>query len=457
MRNAPELLYFALFANISLNPIAYSLMTENRKREMKQAMKLVKAAYKELFINNHSKEIRKYLFPILKTRISNPGRSSRGYFVCKVWESISGESLFNEDFNKKAISLALIAELATCITYLENQIIDGKDGVMTKQGSNNQIHHRVISQKLISSRLVKYELYAYTKRQFPGESVEIIEALEDIFTCFSFGEYLEQEQLSFDNLKEDEHQMYFEYPGIDDKIPKAEIESMFTVSQWDTDLELTPFIKTYLNRTYLINAVLYEKMVRLLIKLNGKGEDRQFLIQFAHHFGILQQLVNDILDFVPSTWMTLDKNMLEIDSRIEWVKQKGNKEEMPPSLEYVYKTRGKQMADSFADIKNDLPTLPLIVYYNNIHKQQTDSTPSSLFQHSDRINFNVHFNQVMTLIELQKYQALDQAIDLAKSWASSCRNLLNGRNYEALADMTGIANSNTYYTLLKKKNCVNIE
>ncbi|MEM6804427.1 MAG: hypothetical protein AAF696_23710, partial [Bacteroidota bacterium] len=62
--------------------------------------------------------------PILKARIQQCGKSTRASFARYVAEYVKEES-----WGKIDIQIAFIVELATCITYLENQIVDVKRGV----------------------------------------------------------------------------------------------------------------------------------------------------------------------------------------------------------------------------------------------------------------------------------------------------------------------------------------
>ena len=383
-----------------------------RKEEMKDSMKEIRKELKKLTRSN--KEAEKFIYQIINKRIKKTGISTRCYFVRKVSEYISEET-----WDVPAKRLAFLAEMSTCVTYLENQLIDRKEGVIT---------HKDIVQRQVSAQIIKNDLIPrYIRTYFPINGDKIKAALDNIFASFSWGEYIEYEKLNLTALKKNQ----VSHPIYESLDRQVDVESFMEVfAEWPENQIISQehFLRTYFSRTYLINTALYEQMTRLLLMISDK-EEQEFeqLIQFARWFGLIQQLVNDITDFVPFSWM-------------EKRKEKGQ--------EYKYHTKGKKILDTFADMRNGIVSLPLMMYHNSPkveHHLHIQDGRLCLGDKGipDTAEGQEHIAKILLV------DAIPSAMKCVQHFAHLAKGLLPPSNDSTtlLLDMLSIAENNTYYEI----------
>ena len=392
-------------------------MNTTTKFEMAQTNSAIKKEVKR-FIGYFPFKQRKYVTEFLKKRIQQSGRLTRAYFTRKVAEYIK-QSEWGED----DIKLAFIAEVSTCITYLENQIVDRKKGVTTPEA---------INKNLISSQILKCTARKYSIDSFPEIGSMIIQKADKIFCLFSHGEYIEQDWLQYRNLvllpytKYENERPIPKY--IDNQVRPREIMKLWrNFANKHLDFHVPDSImRNYFRRTFLINTVLYEEITYTLLYLYNQ-EIKSFagLRDFSRGYGIIQQITNDIIDFVPVNWIEKEKEYHNY---------------------HTFEFSGKDLIDNYADIRNGLLTLPSILYLC-----QNSSRDSLLTKVLQRKALSASYQE-----DLMKDNTLREAIKLSRLFVNHLHDYFQKKlrpDYQSsisLIDLLGVGIDNKYYQIQDK-------
>lgn len=265
--------------------------------------------------------------------------SIRGPFIRMVHEYVVEQARLEgigiQTFDDKLFhtQLPLILEGVICVQYYENQILDGKGGVL-KDGQPD-LHK--IRLNLLAGHYLKDFLYDYAaKSVFPTDWSHrevLCESLRRMFQFVDMGQFAEQTWSSLKSFRE----------GLPEPpMMSAETEAFFDhdliTEFWEqikaagVDASKEQFVRFYLRRVYLTGAAIFVLGAELVMDLLGyRGAEREQLSRFAGHYGMMCQFVNDNNDFMPA--------------------------------EFGHTTVAKDADDAFSDLRKENITLPMFFFF----------------------------------------------------------------------------------------------
>lgn len=304
---------------------------------------------------------------------SNPNRygiSIRAYFISKVFEILTGLIFKILPENHLTHKLIAVGEYCITIMYLENHFIDGKYGVTTLDA-------------MIKNRLEKVQmldqLNTFIEKEFDLTTKAIVHAAVDsLFERYEAGNSLDKNSLgleSYQSCKENQFQSELH----------ISMDEIMTILQNNPKKKYAPvenvaYLELYLTRSYLINGVFFTVFTDLLIKLFSRDQEvDKSLALFSQHYGIVQQLVNDNIDYVPSS--------------------------------LTQGTSGKLKEDAFSDLGRGMVTLPVLYHIESPHFTDSDSSVlESLHVEAYQKNLFDESTQMKILDEFKQTKALNQAM-----------------------------------------------
>jgi len=278
--------------------------------------------------------------------------SIRGPFIrmihSYVVEQARLEGIKIQSFDDKLFhtQLPLIIEGVICVQYYENQILDGKGGVL-KAG---QPDLQKIRYNLLAGHYLKDFLYDYAaKSVFPTDLSRrevLLEAMRKMFQFVDMGQFMEQRWSRLKHFREGllelpvmskEVEGFLDYELIDQFWEEIKAAGM--------DRSKESFVRFYLQRVYLTGAAVFVIGAELVMDLLGyHGAGRRRLRRFAGHYAMMCQLVNDNNDFLPA--------------------------------EFGQATVAKDPEDAFSDLRNDNITLPMFFFF----QENPDETCENLMK-----------------------------------------------------------------------------
>jgi hypothetical protein len=345
-------------------------MLPRRKKIMIETRKLIQHEYRVFRTYNQlTPDIEERIFPLLTKRINDLG--IRSFFTRTIYHYIIEQAGMNDEvinapskqerivFEKK---MPFVAEVIIAIQYYQNQILDGKGGL--KSGQEHLIKEKV-DQNLIASHYIKDALYEYIDREiYPNDPTKnrlVTRAVRRIFRYVDLGQDMQDQWGTVEKF-----QSLDKYISINPEIDQF-IDKEVICLCWDAickngiAVKHEWFVKNYLLRIQLTSAALFTIMSELVMDLlNYKNETkRSEIIRFSNFQGTLGQIVNDNNDYV-----------------------------LP---EYNISTMSKIPEDAFADLRNNIITLPLIYH---IHK--TENPAKTIKKLQDSLNRKPETNIVQT-------------------------------------------------------------
>lgn len=383
-------------------------MPQERTREMNALRKTLKTEFATLSSTLlWNSELDKDILSLLKCRICR-SVGIRSYFVYKAyryiaWQAREEQIKIREDFPARLfeVQAPFLAESLITNAYYHNQILDRKGGVTTAGR---------INANLISGNLLRSFIHSYARGIFYNKSdlYEIVfPRLERIFECVDLAQLMDKNWGSYesflngipaDTRLEPKFEQLFQYADLD------ALEQILL----DTGLPPAnlPFTRLYLRRGFLANAPLFILLAEIIMDLLGyNGKMREGLLRFAGNYGLLVQLVNDIIDFIPSR--TVDK--------IE--------------------------EDAFSDLRNGTMSLPLILYFAQSPDYEFKKLQNDLRRSQSRV-FKILLPSV-----------INSCIPVSELFAYRLPQMLNEYNqeYDLLADMSSLGYENKYYYYYRAK------
>lgn len=285
-------------------------MHPNRKALMKRTRENLQAELKGVLADlTLQQEWEDIVFALPKAKFKHI--SVRGSFAAAVYEYIEAQAA-EEGINLQSPSseklfdteLPFIAEMVITIQYLENHILDGKDGVNPQKGLDWQ----AIKNKLLASHFLKDFLYGYVRnRVFPQPCRErdiLLECLRRMFQFTEEGQFAEKRWSSLENVQNgiqglpswsSELEQYIDYKLIN------QLWGYF--HEYGMDANRESFARFYLKRMYCTNALFFALLATCVMDLAGyTGMQRENLKRFAAGFGMISQMLNDISDYVPASF-----------------------------------------------------------------------------------------------------------------------------------------------------------
>lgn len=313
-------------------------MLPERKKRMEDTQSRISKEYSRLRARAdlHS-QLNGQIFDMFTRRVEDIG--VRSYFVSTLSHYIKrlaieeGQPLKARPNILFDTQLPLIAEGIITIQYLENQILDKKDG--TSGCKTTEKRRR--DQKLIASHYLKDFLYDYIDQDLlpddPEARQKITRSVRRIFQYVDIGQLMQDEWGTFDLFRHGHKSDISLSSEIDAFIDNSIIRHLWDIIIGDENEKMNLnkthlyFTRNYLRRVYLTSGALFVLLAELEMDLLGfKGSKRNNIIKAAASIGIIGQLVNDICDFAP------------------------------------HSTVAKNAEDVFSDIQNNIITLPLSLY-----------------------------------------------------------------------------------------------
>ena len=348
--------------------------------------------------------------------------SVRAYFIAKCYQYLKVCSFEEVLDAPEWLHLATVGEFCITLMYLKNHAQDFKYGI--KANDSLSFSQNQAAQKEIHARLIEY-----IDLHFAFLHKEAMHRLQKrLFAYYDLGMEIDEDGLSHENYAGNNG---FRYPELHNPDIRAIVSVQdflqSIVSYRKTKYGVLPqnmhYLKLYLTRTYLMNAVFFQLFMEYAIDRFGQHlKLYPKLIAFARYYGMCQQLVNDICDYVPEP------------------------DHVP--------TVAKFQEDTFSDMRRRLVTLPLILYFSN----------SSLNGRKDLLN---HYSGVSDLNRylyqselqedilrmLKKAKAIEHAMSLVCHFSQTflLQNTLDSNNPATplMRDMFSSVRSNQYYKFYK--------
>ncbi|HRD80800.1 MAG TPA: polyprenyl synthetase family protein [Saprospiraceae bacterium] len=314
--------------------------------------------------------------------------------------------------------LPFAAAMVITIQYLENHILDGKDGVKPEGG----IDEYRLKEKLAASHYLKDFLYAYVrKRMFPRSlrNRDIVEnCLERMFQITEEGQYAERMGSTLDNVQKGMSQMP-EWSPIPAAYMNHELieEILSKLLHYGLLPQRASFTRFYLQRVYCTNAAYFSLLAECVMDLAGfKGKrwkkERQNICFFAAGYGIIGQLINDIADYIPAS---------------EGITSVAKKPE-----------------DAYSDLRNHNYTLPFLLAVRDFEKAKT------------MLAANLYDSQVQKKwFRLVKAQCSNCAIPMLKQIAKTLKLSLHkseSSKNDVLLDFMNVVYNQRYLKPFKNKS-----
>jgi geranylgeranyl pyrophosphate synthase len=261
-------------------------------------VKKVKAEYRKHAKDGLPKELETLVFSLPNERLNS--HTNRSYFVKSIAKYILNSQGKLKDWPKyepEIIKLAVCAEMMITVQYYHNYIFDGKNGVNTPL---------MIRETLVKSNLLKSWLFRYIDKA--GFNPNIIKSVRDnidyAFNQTDIGQFIEGRYNSYEyyKLQSLENEYIDHYLFQDKKIDWDVINDCISISTESLVLSNAQhvFIKLYYLRLYLISTSLYQTFVNIILEILPDGSVSQpDLYKFSAYYGIMMQIVNDNIDFVP--------------------------------------------------------------------------------------------------------------------------------------------------------------
>lgn len=354
------------------------------------------------------------IYGILHKKIKDTTTVSvvRAYFAFKMAQYLRHEGGNIKRGYKKFFDrqLPFIMEAIISVQYYHNQILDGKAGVTTSKAINDN---------LVTANLFKDQLYRYIEQleitQFDRRKVK--ECVRSIFEYVDIGQYIEKHCNTYGALQNGSLNHPFEN-AIQKVIDTNYLETTFEIAKKWGRIEqcYDAFLKIYLERIYLVNAVLYQLLLLLITALmKNSNEVKKNCAEFAIYWGLTQQIVNDNNDLVPSI--------------------------------YGEATVEKICRDAFSDIRNKNVTLPVLIHLQRCPK-------SKIYDCLEGGSDPIIEMEEEYFREATKELSIYYSMTIGKKLKSIAIKILNQYNkvYPFIADMLRVAENNRYYKCFYNNN-----
>ena len=320
-------------------------MDENeRSGWMKYVRDNIDPTFKQYFLPSLEDKPSQALWGSVSKQLRSPG--IRSYFVFAVSQYIDSENtrIKNPPSALFETYLPLAAEVMMKIMYLDNYIIDGKGGTRIDEHLRAaRTREILISRNLLKARL---EEFIETRPELnPEQKSMVFTTMREIFRMVDLAQYWDKNTSGYAQYSDPG----FRWEPISEKSEKFLQEMLFSrdstgkslmywlreeLQKFGVAANKRTFVEHYFRRLGLENAAFFVMCTELIMRLKGyEGKEYKRLRQFAFLYGIMAQVVNDNVDFLP--------------------------QELAPH------TVAKGPEDFFADIRNGLVTLPLMIYFSD--------------------------------------------------------------------------------------------
>jgi Polyprenyl synthetase len=396
-------------------------MDENRKQGMeitrRRIVKELKRVITKLQLHPETEAI---LFRMPKHR--SKAVTIRGFFAHMIYE-YTREQARTENLSllppAKRVTLfhtqiPFLIECVMSVQYLENQVLDGKDGVLTERG----LEHQKIIENLCAFSFLKDFLYRYIEKDLKGLNLRqrsmVAKTVRRMCQYVTLGQVAEKTYATHENFRRGFETLPTQSTEIEAFIDHDLIEDFWQrLRQAGIKDELESYTKFYLRRVWLTNVALFVLTTEMICALMGyEGEEVGNLRRFAIDYAYISQLMNDLCDFVPA------------------YSNKG--------------TATKRPEDAFSDLRNGNITLPLIFLASTDCVFDTKQLAENIYTEAKQ-------NEVFKLI---RPICFFEVVPFLQAFANDSVSRLNGKNDFAklLGDLAGVAYSPRYLKPFKSKN-----
>jgi geranylgeranyl pyrophosphate synthase len=374
-------------------------------------------------------------FTLLEKRFIN-GQCFRPYYVkvmhdyikaCMTNEKISTTHLESERMKQLLeVEIPFFAETIIIIQYLDNHILDEKNGI-----SENNL---ALKNTLLSAGILKDYLFKYVNHldNFKDKSEECIikmtlhTYLQRIFLYVNIGQKIELKWNRYhvlkNNIKPEKSPFGQELEDFIDFEPMQEIID-FIYEQFDESYHT--YLELYLKRIYLTTGSLFILISDLMVDLmQYEGKEKKNINSFSKCFGMLSQIVNDNCDIVPSyTHLT---------------------------------TNAKVEKDAFSDLRNGNITLPLLLHLKSTKRISKVRN----FLNTNHIIFNKNIsnkkymneiNQKYFFDEIKESEAIYHSISIGKLFALKAKQFVSQNLEKKISNILSVATWNKFYYEIYKE------
>ncbi|MEQ1746180.1 MAG: polyprenyl synthetase family protein [Saprospiraceae bacterium] len=310
-------------------------MTPERKQLMEETRIRISEEYSRIrSLNRLNPQLEGSIFELLTRRVTKC-YGVRSYFVATLYRYIQkkaeqeGLELARRPEQLFTTQLPFVAEGIITVQYLENQILDSKENT---RGCAKEAQ-RLRDQKLLSSHYLKDFLYEYIDLHIlpddPKANRRVTRTVRRIFQYVDIGQMVQDEWGTSDWFEKGHKNELPISEEIDTFIGRDIVRTYWRTinNQHRFEEGQGQFVRNYLRRVYLTSGALFVLMAELVMDiLQYEGQAKRDILNMAASIGLIGQISNDIVDFFP------------------------------------HGTVSKNPQDVFADIRNDVVTLPLALY-----------------------------------------------------------------------------------------------
>lgn len=365
----------------------------------KSFRRLIIKAYRAFLLLSRADNESLPLFQILHNKVyGNPLRGRFAYALYH-WLTQHGapkRQLPPEFFEQQ---LPFILEVIISVQYYHNQILDRKGGVTT---------HAAINDNLIMGNLLKDQLYRYIEHTALDEAgrVELRKSVRAIFEYVDIGQYIEKSCNTFEAYRSGQWSHPFDYQ-LDAFIDGECLQEVIDIVQRVHPIERQDYLRIYLQRIYLTNAALFKITARLIAGLlEVEPEAKNQVVKFATLFGIMQQVVNDNSDWLPSRFQ---------ESTVE-----------------------KGCSDVFCDIDNKIVTLPAAIHL----ERNKEGVILSIYENHKGTLFTEAIEEEL-FDEIAQYHSIYFSMTIGKQLGSLLVQYSDNESY--MIDLCRFAGNNKFY------------
>ncbi len=353
-------------------------------------------------------------FLLLERKIAD--KPVRAFFAGEVFAFVrrcaraEGVALNNEHTGLFLRIIPFVAEVVISIQYFHNQILDSKAGVTCR-------NKKQIDDNLLSANLLKEYLYEYIEQETAPEDAAIITRhVRRIFKYVDVGQQIEKKWNTFESCERGCYKNMRLHPEIEAFANPERVAPLLDLLRQFYP-ERSDYTEVYLRRIALTSAALFVLCSEMILELSGyNGRERRRLLEFAWFYGMMQQVINDNADVVPSR--------------------------------FNHETTEKTASDAFSDARNHNVTLPLFLHLENRRQSPETGEPDlirSILQRPFHVTLT-HREEERMFLELRTSGALYFSIDLGKYFGARAQQCLSdsAADAEILLSLCEVAEWNRY-------------
>ena len=386
-------------------------MQDNRYQLMRHVQKAIREEYKKSrFLLLFDESGPDSYDSMLYKRLFDEEPTLRSFFAVLSFDYLNQIHQFKLNEKEQAffkVQLPFIIEGVISVQYYHNHILDEKCGTSEKS-------HKDVC--MLNANLLSLYLERYISKNVPRKYIDALrDTMQHIYTCVNIGQKFEEQCTLYKHWtrKSEMTNNYSRFISHEERksgncidLALEQIQSFFVQDSHN-------FLRAYLERIYLTNAILYTETSKLIATLLGVKDTG--LIKFAGLFGLMKQIINDIADLIPSS--------------------------------ACIGTKTRSPEDAFADLKKKNITLPLILHLQEHPRSNTSFFLESSGAWNSLIEKTIAFELVEKLTVFKAMSLSRKIRDIALTYLSS-----DNDTYILIEDMTTIANNNKFFRYFDKKH-----